>query len=141
MAADERDRAGDQAHERMQAEQPGDRHAQRVLQDEERHQRHQEPHQPRPAQGELAQVGGEADAGEEQEQEIGAHRILELEAQPARAQEDGGKDGEQDPTHDRARDAVALEDADTPADEGAEQQDEAGGKERVERVEADHIGR
>ena len=75
VPADQRDGAGDQAEERVQAEQLGHQHAERVLRQQERHQRQQEAQQPRPAAQHQPQVGGETEAGEEQQQQVGPRRV------------------------------------------------------------------
>ena len=80
----------------MKAEQPRDRHPQRVLGIEKWNQRHQEPEQPCSPVGELPQVGRQPQAREEQEQQIRTGRVLQGEVAPRGARERGHRHRESD---------------------------------------------
>ncbi|MNT26234.1 hypothetical protein D3C72_1617950 [compost metagenome] len=71
VAAHQRDRAAQQAHQRMHVQQPGHAQPDRVLQHQERNQRQQEGNEAGATLGQQLQVCGQADAAEEQQQQGG----------------------------------------------------------------------
>ena len=138
MAADQRDGAAEQAHQRMHVQQPGHAQPHRVLQHQEGNQRQQERDQARPALGQQLQVGRQADAAEEQQQQRRLDAGFQRHGNAAPGRQQVGADGEQQAAHDGVRDAVAGEHADPGGQHAADGEHQAAGQQGLDRGKRNH---
>ncbi|MCY1520572.1 hypothetical protein D9M68_553540 [compost metagenome] len=128
MPAHQGDRAAQQAHQRVQVQQPGHAQPDGVLQHQEWNQGQQEGDQPGAALGQQLEVGGQADAAEEQQQQGRLDAGFERNRDAAPRRQQVGNHGEQQAAHDGVGNAVARQESDPGGQYPADDEHQAAGQ-------------
>jgi hypothetical protein len=138
VPADQRDRARDQPEHGMQAEQLGEQQAKRILHQQEGKKGEQEAYEPRAAAPQQREIRGQADRGEEQQEERRLGAGVEGKAQAPRPFQQQRRHGKQQAADDRRRDAEARQHCDAFHQQVAHDQHQAAGQERGKHRQRQH---
>ena len=136
MATGHRDRAGDQADERMHAEQFREQHADTVLRCREPGREQPEQEHLRSAHLEQREAGAKPDRREERDHHRRLQRRVEFERKERTESQRRSEGGEEEPADNRRRDVVATQERDTPAHPVPDEQDKGGDSERLDHVQS-----
>src|SRR5690606_39755050 len=112
----------------MHIEQPGQRDADNVLQEQKRYERQQEDEQARAAALKQAQIRSQSDAAEEDEQKYRTDVGIHLDVDAQKFSQHKNADSEEQPAHDGIGNAVTGEKIDTGCQPAPYQQNQASGQ-------------